>query len=143
MKDYNGFSGAERNKADYIQKKAIAKGELVVEQKCCMCGQTEGLIMRHMENYSNPLDLNAIIPMCVECHLKLHSRFSKPVMWIKHCLAVRAGYVSTPYDKVRFFNEKNEGETIESLGFMPDESKWWECLSLQEQDLKNTLYNEI
>ena len=73
MKEYNGFSGKERDKVAVIIRKAIQSGELPAPNKCCMCGQEKGMLHYHLEDYSKPLE--DLQPICVGCHMRLHIRF--------------------------------------------------------------------
>jgi hypothetical protein len=144
LKPYNGFSGEERNKTIYIQKKAIKEGKLKLKHKCCVCGQEEGLIMLHLENYFKPIDPDEVKEICVECHLKLHARFHKPMDWLRHCLNVREGIKSPVYFSVFDYIKKNPFGKKDSdpVEFTPDPTKWWENLSLEKLDLKNTIYKQ-
>lgn len=142
LSTYNGFSGKERSATDRLQKKAITEGRLKLKKICCVCGQTQGAIMMHLENYFKPLDPDEIKEMCVECHLSLHSRFRKPNTWIKRCLDARKGIKSKPYYSAwAYIQETNIHSTdLDPIEFIPDKTKWWECLSFEKQDLRNTLY---
>lgn len=87
MKDYNGFSAEFRTKA-YNKQKALGLMIPISKMPCDICGGSGGLMMGHTENYN---DLNDLRPVCVECHMKLHARFSRPGFWIAHLIIVRAG----------------------------------------------------
>jgi hypothetical protein len=127
MKEYNGFTPAERTAAWKIQKKAIQDGTLI-QEPCEMCTQDEGLLMPHLEDYDQPLI--AYHWLCVECHMTLHSRFSNPTKWVKLLLKLREGYKAPKYENVLTFFNKSGWDNSPTPDFKPDENKWWERLSL-------------
>ena len=71
---YNGFSGELRCIVDRKIKVAVELGLIppARESGCSVCGNTEGRIDYHNEDYSRPLQTVAI---CMKCHLSLHNRF--------------------------------------------------------------------
>lgn len=90
MKSYNGFTPAQRIQGDAIVKEAIARGELppLSEQKCCLCGQTKGILHYHQEDYSPDKVVASSRPLCWVCHMMLHSRFSHPLSFGKYMIDV-------------------------------------------------------
>lgn len=147
MKSYNGFTAKERMEADKIQKSAIENGTFKYEKKCCICGQSKGHIMLHLENYYEPLNPEFVKPICVECHMKLHARFKKPNAWINHLKRLRKGYISNPYFSVYNYIKYNPFDyqdevPISTENFIPDKSKWYETLNLYEENLKDTIYDK-
>lgn len=71
---YNGISGELRCIVDRKIKVAVELGLIPAARElgCSVCGNTEGRIDYHNEDYSRPLQTVAI---CMTCHLSLHSRF--------------------------------------------------------------------
>jgi len=100
---YNGFTGDQRLIADRKIKVAIEMALIPVATECSICGETNGRMDYHAENYGRPLQVAAI---CSKCHLALHNRFRSPGFaaswkkrvdaygdgskWFEH-IAVRAG----------------------------------------------------
>ncbi len=75
MKDYKGWTGAQRLASLKKTKEAIAKGIIPKPTKCNRCGKTEGRIDYHNEDYSDPI--NNLEPLCQSCHLKHHREHNK------------------------------------------------------------------
>ncbi len=132
MKDYNGFSGKERNKVGTIIRNAIKNGELLPPNRCCMCGQTEGTLHYHLEDYSKPLE--ELRPICVGCHMRLHIRFEYPNLWKQHLCDLRAGKKSPAYKTTYafFIAMKRQGikKDIDFVENVENPQNWYERLSL-------------
>lgn len=104
LQSYNGFSGQERNASWKIQKQLLDAGRIKDWRKmpCDICKQFDRNMMPHQENY---FDVHAFFPMCIECHMKLHSRFSYPTEWIKHLFDVIHGWKPKLWGSViHYFN---------------------------------------
>lgn len=86
---YNGFTGAERDKA-WVEQKKLQKSGIISwsDKPCCMCEQHSPAIMPHLENY---FIVHVFYPMCVECHMRLHARFKNPGAWIKFMIDLKNG----------------------------------------------------
>jgi hypothetical protein len=132
---YNGFSPKERNAASAIFTAAWRAGRVTLEHRCTMCGlrgtikgTTGGHLMTHYEDYRRPLEP---IVLCVECHLRLHSRFRCPNRWKLHCLRVRSEN-ATPYPTVGayFGATKAQYHDTGPVALTPDPSRWWEVASM-------------
>jgi hypothetical protein len=126
---YNGFSAAERMRADRIMRAAIRAG-LISPTMRCFCGLTPpAALMYHLEDYCKPLEP---IVACVECHMRLHSRFRAPNRWRAHCLRIRTE-PATPYTSVihYFGATRAERADVEHVALTPDQSRWWENLSFE------------
>jgi len=88
MKEYNGFSSNERAKVGKIQLAAIRAGEFPKPTTCELCGNAEGQLQLHNEDYSKPF--NDAHPICRACHLALHVRFTNPQRWEKRKKFIRS-----------------------------------------------------
>ena len=122
MKDYNGFSAAFRQKQYNKKKILIASGEMAdwSKQPCEICGlepQPGVLIMGHCEDYDDLYDNHSL---CVECHMKLHRRFSDPLLWINHLIAVSRGYVAQKYRSAYFYIEDSKNNRTVRHDFTDD-----------------------
>ena len=93
MRSYNGFSPAQRNAAQAWPNDQWRRGVLPRPSSCCACGQDEGIIDAHAENYSRPFTAEKLMrfPLCYRCHLILHCRFQHPAAWDKYRAEVRRG----------------------------------------------------
>jgi hypothetical protein len=139
VKSYNGFTPYQRMQGDRIVKDAIAAGTWNFERKCQLCGLTEAdgaYIWVHQEDYTRPIE--DARPICVECHMRLHMRYTFPYLWHHYCLALRCGHKPRPW--------KSNGEFIKAhpfwrikeapaVNFEPDPAKWWEMLSVTPQSV--------
>lgn len=132
MKDYNGFTGNQRNRVATIIRKAINKGDISPPQKCDICGQDKGQIHYHLEDYSKPLE--DLKPICVGCHMRLHIRFEYPNLWKQHLLDIRAGKKSPPYTSTfAFFKAMRSAGITADIAATPaldNPRLWYELLHL-------------
>jgi len=71
-KNKNGkwFSGEYRVKQSRLLRDAIERGDVAPPTKCNRCGQEDGVIHTHIEDYDNPLKYE---PLCILCHMVHHS----------------------------------------------------------------------
>lgn len=85
---YNGFSLADRFAAGAWAKQHGLPAR--PERPCIVCGQTEGLLYWHQEDYRTPVDA---FPMCAWCHWALHSRLkpSQRALWGRWLHALDSG----------------------------------------------------
>ena len=83
MKAYNGFSPAQRYRALAYHKNQIKAGLKPPKPVCCDgCGQTEGLLSWHSEDYSEPYgDHIGQHGVCYVCHMMIHCRFRNKNAW--------------------------------------------------------------
>jgi hypothetical protein len=75
---YNGFSPAERMAALRWVRAEEAAGRRQRPTACDVCGQREGLLERHSEDYSGPpygAHIGAFA-LCHRCHVLVHRRFT-------------------------------------------------------------------
>ena len=75
LSNYKKWTGKEREASYKITKKAMKDGTLPMPTKCNRCGQTEGRIDYHSENYDDPI--NGLESICMKCHLCLHREYNK------------------------------------------------------------------
>ena len=145
MKEYNGFSPKERNLSWDVQKKFRESGEMVWEGcKCDMCKQSNMNVMPHLENYFEVKEFKAL---CVECHMKLHGRFTSPTGWLVYLQELRNGYVPENYGHVMsYFRSKKSREFFRVSKDLPifvkDNNanlKWFEKLSTEPIDIRSGL----
>lgn len=93
MTSYNGFTPAQRWRGLAIVKRAVADGLIPPANAlpCSRCGQTEGIIMYHSEDYTPERIVAQVVPLCWRCHMMLHCRFRHPKSWEKYTAEVAAG----------------------------------------------------
>ncbi|HEY1229550.1 MAG TPA: hypothetical protein VGF26_19765 [Ramlibacter sp.] len=72
---YNGFPAEVRLTADRKIKVALELGLIPPAKKCSVCGNVQGRIDYHAEDYSRPL---LVAPICMKCHMALHNRSRSP-----------------------------------------------------------------
>jgi hypothetical protein len=132
MKDYNGFTGAERQRI-YDFKKANGCLPNVSGACCSVCGGKGGQIMVHCEDY---YDLYDGRPICVECHMLLHRRFSQPGVWIKHLVMVSQGYRPTQWKSVGAYFGSTKG-----FRYNPDH--YADFLRIDPATLGNEWYHKL
>jgi len=88
VKDYNGFSAKKRMEVHNWLKAEVEARRVEWPKKCEACGQTEGIIDAHHENYDKPLEF---IGLCCTCHRMLHYRFKNQEAWERYKEAIRRG----------------------------------------------------
>lgn len=147
MKDYNGFSPTERMRSWEIQKRLLQNKEISWQDKSCeICGGSGGLMMPHLEDYSNPKNF---YPLCVECHMKLHNRFSRPLIWIKLLCDVKTGYIPVQWESVSAYmdeGKKFKNELLEDYKEInPSDlgDKWFHKLKLEKINLNKNIENKL
>jgi len=92
MNFYNGFTPNQRLKALAWLKRQYAAGTRTPPSSCDACGQTDGVIEPHDEDYSEPYgDHTGSIGVCYRCHMMIHCRFKNPDGWKQYRAAVRRG----------------------------------------------------
>lgn len=96
MKDYNGFSAAQRTRAGAWLRERWAEG-LPRPSKCDACGQTKGVLDAHAEDYSEPFGPHVYaFSLCFWCHMMIHRRFKAPDAWNAYRTLIRNGWVHDP-----------------------------------------------
>jgi hypothetical protein len=137
MKDYNGFSDKERQ-ALYNQQKAAGMID-ALPQVCCVCQGHGGLIMGHTENYH---DINDLREICIECHMKLHGRFSRPGIWIKHLLDLKEGKQPVQWKSViQYFAGQDNKRHSEFANIDPSTigNEWYHQLKMHKINIKDAV----
>ena len=114
MKSYNGFSAAQRNKAQAWLNGQWRSGKLAKPSVCHACGQTQGVIDAHAEDYSEPFAAGKTdqYHLCFQCHMMVHCRFHHLEKWRWYKEAVADGMTFEPYfkrDFGRFARDTLEG----------------------------------
>ncbi len=86
MREYNGFSGEQRAKAQRWLNAQWSAGRFARPSRCCACGQTHGVIDAHAEDYSEPFTASKLMsyPLCFVCHMMVHCRFKNPAAWHRY-----------------------------------------------------------
>ncbi|MFD1145958.1 hypothetical protein [Saccharothrix hoggarensis] len=93
LSTYNGFSGRQREQVQRWLNEQWDSGELPRPSVCVACGQIEGIIDGHLENYDEP---TSYVDLCVTCHLLLHMRFRRAAAWLRYRERVAAGWQAPP-----------------------------------------------
>ncbi len=92
MNSYNGFSPKQRYRALDWLKAEYKAGRRHRPRVCDACGQTEGVIEPHSEDYSEPFgDHIGAFGLCYRCHMMIHCRFRNRQVWDAYRQAVREG----------------------------------------------------
>lgn len=107
---YRGFSKWFRNAIGSWQNAEFRAGRLERPTQCLACWQSGGEIIAHLEDYERPLDID---PLCVRCHLVLHSRRRNPGAWERYRAAIRAGAIFPPLTHRKAFG--NIGRFLRAL----------------------------
>lgn len=104
MKSYNGFSVAQRRKAQVWLNRQWRSGTLTRPSVCQACGQDQGIIDAHAEDYSEPFAAGKTdqFHLCFKCHMMVHCRFSNPDKWRWYKAMVASGIKFEPYYKRDF-----------------------------------------
>lgn len=99
MNSYNGFEPKQRYAALSWLKKEYEDGRRTPPVKCDVCGQTEGHIEAHSEDYSAPFgDHIGEFGLCYPCHMVIHCRFRNPRAWKWYRENIRkGGRILMPY----------------------------------------------
>lgn len=99
---YNGFTPNERGKVGRWQNKQYAAG-FPRPTECDSCGQTQGLIIHHCEDYGEPFgDHIWQFPLCYRCHIMLHCRFFAGDAFEEYVKLVESGYQFAAMYKMDF-----------------------------------------
>ena len=98
VKSYNAFTPAQRLAGYRWLQGEYAAGRRVRPPMCDACGQTEGIIEAHSEDYSRPYGAHiGQYGLCYTCHMMLHCQFTSPEPWQQYRAALRAGAVFKPF----------------------------------------------
>ena len=90
---YNGFSGKQRDRAQTWLRKEWNAGRLPKPRGCAACGQTQGRIDAHAEDYSEPFRAGVTdqFHLCMACHRQVHDRTKNPAAWREYRAKIEAG----------------------------------------------------
>lgn len=92
MNSYNGFTHQQRMAGFRWLNDEIAEGRRPECKLCESCGQDQGVIAWHSEDYSEPHgDHIGAFGLCYACHMMLHCRFKSPERFKQYTEAVEAG----------------------------------------------------
>jgi hypothetical protein len=127
MKSYNGFSSAQRNWALAWLKREYAAGRRQPPLRCDGCGQEEGIIDAHSEDYSQPFgDHIGAFGFCYTCHMMIHCRFGHWEAWDRYRAALREGRLFVPFHnrafrtfQLQFLGEELKAHAVERVGDCP------------------------
>lgn len=99
MKAYNGFTAAQRNRAQAWLNVQWNMGFLNRPKVCVACGQDKGVIDAHAEDYSEPFESGKTdeFHLCFRCHMMIHCRFSSPDAFARYADAVQKGRMFKPF----------------------------------------------
>jgi hypothetical protein len=99
VKPYNGFSPRARRAALTWLKREYAAGRRTPPTVCDACGQHEGVIDAHSEDYSTPFgDHIGRYALCYRCHMAVHCRFGRGWrQWDVYRRLIAAGAVLRPF----------------------------------------------
>jgi hypothetical protein len=99
LRDYNGFTGSQRTKAQGWLNRNWAAGTFARPDRCCACDQTEGVIDAHAEDYSEPFTYGKLMryPLCFVCHMMVHCRHRDPKRWALYCRLIGEGWMPPAY----------------------------------------------
>jgi hypothetical protein len=110
---YNGFDHEARMKGYRWLQREYAAGRRVRPIVCEACGQTEGKIAGHSEDYSEPFgDHIGKYGLCERCHLTIHTRFKNPEAWAIYKQHIREGRIFEPVRGFQAFC----GQTLNAKG---------------------------
>ena len=103
MNSYNGFTSHRRMKAYRWLMAEYEAGRRTRPISCDGCGQNQGLIEPHSEDYSEPYgDHIGQFGVCYVCHMIIHCRFKAPERWQLYCEQMRAGAIFKPFANKNF-----------------------------------------
>jgi hypothetical protein len=93
MRDYNGFSGRQRQRAQNWLNREWDAGRLARPSKCVACGQTTGVIDARAEDYSDPFRAGVTdrFHFCRICHSMMRLRSTNPKAWSDYRAKIEAG----------------------------------------------------
>jgi hypothetical protein len=93
LNSYNGFEPGQRYRALRWLKGEVAAGHRRPPEVCEACGQTEGIVEAHSEDYSAPFgDHIGAYGFCYVCHMMLHCRHHDRARWDRYRQIIREGY---------------------------------------------------
>ena len=99
MNSYNGYTPAQRYKALSWFKKQIKEGKKPSHpHQCDFCGQNNGVIAWHSEDYSEPYgDHIGKYGVCYVCHMMIHCRFKNKQLWLNYTQKISQSFQTQPF----------------------------------------------
>jgi hypothetical protein len=126
MNSYNGFSPTQRTRALRWLNAEYAAGRRSRPTSCQACGQTEGLLEAHSEDYSGP-PFGANIGrfgLCYRCHMMVHSRFRARRAFELYAHSIDRGLVWPAIPKRNYYAVTAMlGTPIEQMGALLEECR--------------------
>lgn len=125
MGAYNGFSPGQRTRALRWLRAEETAGRRQRPDECQACGQLEGSIGSHSENYGEPFgEHTGAFALCYRCHMMVHSRFSAPEAWSVYVTLLEEGYrwpgIPATYSAIsRFLGSADEVARLARQGGAP------------------------
>jgi hypothetical protein len=98
LKNYNGFSGEQRTRAQSWLNSQWRSGALARPVACIACGQTAQPIDAHAEDYSQPIrkGVTDAFHLCFVCHMMVHCRHRNQEAWRIYRQMVESGGRAIP-----------------------------------------------
>jgi hypothetical protein len=126
MVTYNGFTGQQRAKAQAWLRAQWKSGAVLRPTQCCACGQTEGPIDSHAEDYSQPFGPHLYaFPLCYFCHMMVHCRHRATERFDAYCAAIARGLMAEArgrdFSRVTSFLDQRSPSRV---AFVPAPSSW-------------------
>ena len=93
MRAYNGYSERDRRRAQAWLNRQWQSGVLARPAQCAACGQGQGIIDAHAEDYSEPFAAGKTdqFHLCFTCHMMVHCRFRRPDDWLYYKAVIESG----------------------------------------------------
>ena len=119
LKTYNGFDHNQRMKGYRWLQGEYAAGRRARPTVCGACGQTEGPIDAHSEDYSEPFGEHiGRHGLCYRCHMAIHCRLKNPEAWTIYKHHVAMGRIFHPIGKnFRRFAAENLTRKLKDVPF--------------------------
>jgi len=110
---YNGFTPHQRNKAQKWLNQQWASFRLSKPTVCCACGQDEGVMDAHAEDYSEPFQAGKTdaFHLCFRCHMMVHCRHRDKLGWMNYKQAIKSGIIFEPFFRRDWDKFKSHMET--------------------------------
>jgi hypothetical protein len=102
MKTYNGFTHEQRMKSLAWGNKQKKLGLWKAPTQCHACGQTEGTLDLHREDYTEPFHAEDEYPVCYRCHMMIHCREHGMETWKMYKRIIQSGYRFAPIEGRNF-----------------------------------------
>jgi hypothetical protein len=98
---WKGFDHKQRMAGTKIIDTAIRLGKLRPPAKGIRCGQTDGEIIYHTDNYSPDQILNCLEEVCWQCHYRIHNEHRFPESCKKYWEDIAQGKMYPPRDPLK------------------------------------------